>query len=92
MTTYIQFTPQPNQSPPFQTNMTLDGQSYTAIALWNFAGQRWYLSLIDQYNNTAWYGALIGSPLNANLYLALGVFQTSTLLFREDTGNFEVNP
>ncbi len=92
MTTFVQFTPQPNVSPPFQYNFTLDGNSYTGVATWNFAAQRWYFTLTDQYGNVAWSGALIGSPLTANLYLAYGIFQTSTILYRADTGNFEVNP
>ncbi len=90
--TIIPFSPVPNASPPFQANFTLDGQTYNGVVTWNVAAQRWYLTLQDQYGNVAWSGALIGSPLTANLYLALGVFQTSTVLYRTDTGVFEVSP
>ncbi len=90
--TIIPFTPSNNLLPPFTTQFILDGQAYTGIVTWNFAAQRFYLSLNDQYGNIIWIGALVGSPLNANIYLALGIFKTSTILYRADTGNFEVTP
>jgi len=90
--TVIPFTPVANQSPPFQAIVTLDGQPYTLQALWNLAAQRWYAQLTDGMGNVAWYGALVGSPLGYDIPLALGVFQTSTLVWRADTGNFEVTP
>ncbi|MHB8914733.1 MAG: hypothetical protein ACYC4K_02850 [Thiobacillus sp.] len=90
--TIIPFTPSNKALPPFVASFTLDGQNYTGVGTWNFAVQRWYFTLTDSYGNIAWNGALVGSPLDYNIYLALGIFQTSTILFREDTGNFEVNP
>lgn len=92
MTTLIPFQPNNSASPPFSVSVTLDSTSYQLIATWNLSGQRWYASLQDQSGNTVWMGALIGSPLDSNIYLALGIFQTSTLLYRADTGNFEINP
>jgi len=97
MTTFIAFTPQmtsqpSNTAPPFTAIFILDSKSYQGNVTWNFAAQRWYLTLTDSNNNLAWNGPLIGSPLNYNIYLAPGIFTTSTLLYREDTGNFEVNP
>lgn len=97
MTTFIAFTPQMtppsnNTSPPFTAVFILDGKSYQGVVTWNFATQRWYLTLTNNNNVLAWCGPLIGSPLNYNIYLAPGIFSTSTLLYREDTGNFEVNP
>ena len=59
---------------------------------WNITAQRWYLTLTDQNSVLVWNGALVGSPLNADIYLAPGIFTTSTLLYREDSGNFEVTP
>lgn len=88
----IPFTPVNNQSPPFQSIVTLDGQPYTLQTRWNVAAQRWYVSLTDGSGNVTWYGAMIGSPLGYDIPLALGVFQTSVILFRQDTGNFEVTP
>lgn len=92
MTTLIAFAPNNNASPPFQAVFTLDGTSYTGSAWWNIAGQRWYLTLTDQSNNVIWTGPLIGSPLGFDILLAPGIFQTSTLLYRADTGNFEQSP
>jgi hypothetical protein len=92
MSTLIPFSPNNNASPPFSTSVTMDGTSYTLSAIWNISGQRWYASLTDQSGNNTWTGALIGSPLNYDILLAPGVFSTSTLLYRADTGNFEVSP
>lgn len=92
MTTYISFAPSPAQSPPFQVTVTLDSVAYNLAAMWNFAAQRWYMSLVDASGAVAWYGALVGSPLNYDIPLAPGIFTTSTILFREDSGNFEITP
>ena len=92
MTTLIAFTPNNSNAPPFQTIFTLDGVSYNGSVTWNIAGQRWYLTITDQAQNVIWNGAMIGSPLNYDIPLAPGIFSLSTLLYREDTGNFEVNP
>lgn len=92
MTTLIAFAPNNNSSPPFSTTVTLDNVSYSLNVAWNIVGQRWYASLIDQSGTPAWTGALVGSPLGYDILLAPGIFSASTLLYREDTGNFEVNP
>lgn len=92
MTTTVPFLPNSQVSPPFQAIFTLDGASVVGSVTWNLAGQRWYLTLTDQAGNLLWSGAMVGSPLNADISLATGVFETSTILYRADTGNFEVNP
>ena len=92
MTTYVPLAISPNAAPPWTGQFTLDGQSYQGILWWNFYAQRFYLSLAQQNQAPVWYGPLIGSPLDADIYLAPGVFQTSTILYRADSGNFEVNP
>jgi len=91
MTTYIPLIFS-QASPPFQSAFTLDGQGYNGTVTWNFAGQRWYITLYDQFGNLIINQPLIGSPQNADNYLAPGMFQTSTLLYRSATGNFEVTP
>lgn len=90
--TTIAFTPNNNSSPPFSTTVTLDNVSYSLNVTWNISGQRWYASLVDQSNTPIWTGALIGSPLGFDILLAPGIFATSKLLFRADTGNFEISP
>lgn len=92
MTTFVAFTPSNNSSPPFSTTVTLDNVSYSLNAVWNIAGQRWFASLVDQSSSNIWTGALIGSPLGYDILLAPGIFQASTLLYRADTGNFEISP
>lgn len=91
MTTFVAFNPS-TTGIPWVGQFTLDGTAYKAQASWNIAGQRWYISLTDGSGNVVWYGPLIGSPMGFDILLAPGVFTQSTLLYRADTGNFEVNP
>lgn len=91
MTTFVSFAPQAQSVPPFQTPVTLDGATYNLIGWWNILG-RWYFTINDQSGNNIFTGALTGSPDATAIYLAPGVFQVSTLLYRSSTGNFEVNP
>jgi hypothetical protein len=92
VTTLIPFAPNNLSSPPFSTPLTLDGASFVGNVTWNIAGHRWYMTISDASGSVAWSGAMIGSPLNYDILLAPGVFNSSTILFREDTGNLEVNP
>jgi len=92
MTTLVTFTPNNNSTPPFSETVTLDNVSYSLNAFWNVVGQRWYMSLIDQSGTNIWTGALVGSPLGYDILLAPGIFKVSTILYREDTGNFEITP
>lgn len=92
MTTLISFAPVNTASPPFSVPLTLDGISYMGNVTWNVYGQRWYLTIVDQNGNTIWCGPMIGSPLTYDIPLAPGVFSTSQILYREDTGNIEVSP
>lgn len=92
MTTYVPFVPVNNATPPWQGQFILDGQAYQAVAWWNFYAQRFYLSLAKQNQSPIWYGPLVGSPLGFDIFLAPGVFVQSTLLYRTDTGQFEVTP
>jgi hypothetical protein len=92
MTTYVLFNPTAKGNPPWQAQFTLDGVTYKAVGRWNIVGQRWYLDLTDSGGNTVWYGPIIGSPLDYDILLAPGIFTASTLVYRADTGNFEVTP
>lgn len=89
---YIPFQPQQNSAPPFQQTITMDGGTYNLVCTWNIDRGGYYVSLVDQYGNVDWCGALVGSPAASNIYLAYGIFTTSTLLYRSATGNFEVGP
>lgn len=90
--TTIPFTPNNGNAPPFSTIFTLDGNPYNGSAWWNIAGQRWYLTLSDQSGTVVWNGPIIGSSLTYDIPLAPNVFSTSTLIYREDSGVFEVTP
>ncbi|HGL4258432.1 TPA: hypothetical protein ACKE3D_002112 [Burkholderia dolosa] len=90
--TLIPFTPSNASTPPFSTSVTLDGASYVANVAWNFYGQRYYMTIADTAGNVIWTGAMVGSPNGFDILLAPGIFKQSTILFREDTGNIEVNP
>ncbi len=90
--TTIAFAPNNSASPPFSTVFTLDGQNYNCVVGWNVYAQRWYFTLTDQAGTIYWTGPLIGSPMGSNILLAPGVFSTSTLLYRESTGQFEIEP
>lgn len=92
MTTLVAFQPNPQTAPPFASTFVLDGETYNGAVTWNVYGQRWYFTLTDQSGDVIWNGPLIGSPLTANIDLAPDIFQVSTILYREDTGNFEVTP
>jgi hypothetical protein len=90
--TLIPFTPSNASNPPFSTPVTLDGGSYVANVTWSFYGQRYYMSIVDVSGTVIWTGAMVGSSLNHDVLLAPGIFSQSTILYREDTGNIEVNP
>ena len=92
MTTLVAFAPNNQLAPPFSAIFTLDGTAYSGSVTWNVYAQRWYFTLTNQGGTVIWNGPLIGSPLTADIYLAPGIFETSTILYREDTGNFEQNP
>ena len=92
MATFVPLTLNASTSPPFSYVFTLDSASYPGSVTWNVAAQRWYFTLTDQFANLIWNGPLIGSPLNYDIPLAPGIFSTSTILWREDTGNFEILP
>ena len=90
--TIIPFFPIASSVPPFSTLVTLDGQSYLLSALWNLAGQRWYITLADMDGNIVMNRPLTGSPMDSDLNLVFGFFATSTIVYRTDTGNIEVGP
>lgn len=90
--TIIPFTPNNHAAPPFAAVVRLDGASYLMNVTWNIYSQRWYMTLLDQSNTPTWSGAMVGSPLDYDILLAPNVFTTSTILFREDTGNIEIVP
>lgn len=90
MTTFVAFVPS-NQT-PFQFQATLDGDQYTIIVKWNWYSQRFYIDCLDSSNNRIFTLPLIGSPNWNDINLANGYFLISTLVFRQATQTFEINP
>lgn len=90
--TTVPFQPNSTNAPPFSTLLTLDGQAYTFAVAWNLYAGRWYFSLTDQSGNLLVNQPLIGSPPDADIYLAPGMFTTSTLVYRVATNNLEIGP
>ena len=90
--TVIPFAPSQASTPPFTAQLTLDGQSYTFNAAWNFVSARWYFALVDQSGAIIVNQPLIGSPPDSDIPLAPGLFTTSTLVYRVSTGNLEIGP
>jgi hypothetical protein len=90
--TTIAFVPNNSVAPPFSAIVTLDGAAYHLTVAWNFYRGDWLVSLADQNGNRVMTMPLVASPQGANIFLFPGVFQTSTILYRESTGNFEIGP
>lgn len=90
MTTYIAF--QPSLIAPFQFQGTFDGQIYTVQCTWNLFGQRFYINIYDLSNNLIVCRPQIGSPTTYNINLLAGYFLTTVMVFRESSGNFEIDP
>jgi hypothetical protein len=89
MTTYVTF---PQTTSAFSFLLTLDGTEYSTTIKWNLAGQRWYFNLYDLQNNSILTIALVASPDTADINLVAGYFNISTVVFRDTTQNFEINP
>jgi hypothetical protein len=90
MTTFVNFQPVPNQ--PFQFQATLDNQVYLVLVTWSLFGSRWYVNIYDPNNNLIVCLPQIGSPLDYDINLVPGYFKTSTLIWRPETGQFEITP
>lgn len=90
--TTIAFAPNNASTPPFQAQVTLDGNPYLLATMWNLYRAFWYVSLTDQNGNLVGNQPLIGSPPNVNIPLFPGTFKTSTIVYVPSTGNFVVSP
>jgi hypothetical protein len=90
--TTIAFTFNNAVAPPFQASVTLDGVSYALITKWSVYRMDWMVSLSDQSGNVVVNQPLIGSPPNYNIPLFPGMFQTSSILYRTGTNQFEITP
>jgi hypothetical protein len=90
MTTLYAFTPSATQVFVFQP--ILDAVPHLCRVPWNLAGQRWYLECYDQSGNLVFNVPRVASPLLADINLAAGYFNSSTLVYRGPATQFEVTP
>lgn len=90
MTTFTFFNPQNNQN--FTFSPVLDGITYLGVCTFNIYAQRYYLSIYDTSRNLILYTPIIGSPDKKDINMIFGFFNTSTLIYRVSSGNFEVTP
>lgn len=90
-TVYTQFTPSTDTNPPFSFNCTLDSNTYEIQVTWNVYGQRWYITCNDINGNRIRTEPLVGSPTGYDIPLLTGLFTDSTVIYREDSNNFEVS-
>jgi len=90
MATLTTFNPAPNVN--FQFNCTLDGNPYTIIVNWNNYTPRYYINVYDTAGQLIVINPLIGSPNDFNINLVFGYFQTSTLVYKASSNQFEVTP
>lgn len=85
------FLPNPDLSPPFTFSASLDGASYTVHVVWNVAGQRYYVQLIDSSGDILITHPMIGSPYGTDINLVPGLFPDgNSLVFRSPTRAFIV--
>lgn len=89
MTTYVNFAP--TSAGPFVFQCTLDGQTYRVVVTYNLTG-RFYINVYDLSGNLIVAKAMVGSPPNYDINLVWGYFASSTLVFRQATQQFEINP
>lgn len=87
VTDIIRFTPSTTSN--FQFQVTLDGSQYNVIVNWNIYGERYYVNIYDVNNTLVVCLPLIGSPLNYNISLTAGYFNTQ-LVYRVQNSQFEV--
>lgn len=90
MTTFVPF--QPTATSVFQFTATLDGQPYVVTTWWCLAGQRWFVSVRTPTGAQVVNKARAGSPPGYDINIVWGYFKTSTLVYREATGNYEIGP
>ncbi len=88
MTTFV-----PYQAPPFQFQATLDDDVYIVVVTYNVTAQRPYINVYTQSNVLVTAPALVASPDGLNVVnLVGGYFNTSTLIFRQSSQQFEIAP
>lgn len=85
---YVPFAPIPARGFSFQA--TLDGVVHDMQVGWNIYGQRWFITGTAPDGTVVFTLPVIGSPNEGGINIVAGYFQTTGLVYRVDTGNFEI--
>lgn len=85
---YVPFAPKPGIG--FNFEATLDGSVYEMAVTWNIFGQRWYITATGADGAILFTLPVIGSPNEGAINMTAGYFTNSVLVYRGDTGNFEI--
>jgi len=86
----INFNPSPKSN--FTFNVTMDNVKYNCICSWNMFGQRYYISMFNVNGLRIFTLPIISSPQGYNIDISGGYFQTSKLIYRASTNQFEIIP
>lgn len=87
MTIFVDFSPIATEN--FSFLATLDGLACNVVCTWNLYGARYYVTIFNDRGETVVYLPLIASPDGHDVSMTAGYF-TTTLVFRESTGLFEI--
>lgn len=87
-TTLYQFAPSVTANYSFSP--TLDGAQYSVIISWQLFGRRWIVNVYDLSGNLVLAKPLRSSPDDYDINIIGGYFTSTTMVYRESTGNFEV--
>ena len=90
MTTFVKFNPVSTAN--FQFNVTLDNIPYVVVCTYNSYSSRYYISVYSTGNTLILVRPMVGSPNNYDINLLFGFFNTSTMVYRVSTNQFEINP
>ena len=83
------FLPNVSLSPPFTFSASLYGTTYTVHVIWNLAGQRYYVQLIDSSGTIAITHPMISSTTSLIVNLVPGLFPSGNALsYNGDTNMF----
>ncbi len=88
MTTYIQFTPQPDR--PFTFTAKVGSETLFASVPFNLYSNRYYVQLKDGKNQIVCFVPLIESPDGFDINLALP-YSPGKLIYRASTRQFEAS-
>lgn len=88
----------PSAGSVYQFQPTLGGKVYTVRCPYNEWGKRYYVQILTVNQTPVYFMPLSGSPPDSDISLLppldpiTGLPWTSTMVFREATQTFEVNP